>query len=194
MGQDHQDGGKTQSGRVQGGPEPVDTALGRAHEIRGIAHQAVHEGFEGGGQGHRVSQDALGDTDRDQILPDPFHGGFSMDGADQPHHREGASHPHPGGDDVLGVGGIGRIVQGDDQIGPYADEHTDEAEHQEVLGYHDLPVPEHVIAEQDQSDCGDHHLRIDVCEKRQVEGENEQARDDSRQDGQKELSHKRLAE
>ena len=195
MGQDHQHGGKTQPRRVQRGAQTVDTSFCLAHEIRGVAHQAVDKVFEGGGQRHRICQDALPDADADQVLADEFDGGFAMDGFDEPHHRVGAAHPHPCGNDVLDVRVVNGVVQRDDKIGPHAHHDGYYAENQEVPGNDEGAVPQQVVAEKDQSDSGDHHLRVDVRRgERQVEREDEQASDYSRQYDHEEFFHTGLSE
>ena len=69
-----------------------------------------------------------------------------------------------------------------------------DAEHQEILGDDERPVSQHVQEEQDKAEGGYHHLRVDVRQERQVEGEDEQAYDYSRQYDKYGLSHKNLSE
>ena len=103
IGQDYQDGSKTQSRRIQGSAQSIDAAFRRAHEVLGVSHQAVDKGFEAGRQGHHIRQNALRDTHKDKVPADQVHGRLAVNGFYHLHHGICTAHPHPGGNEVLGV-------------------------------------------------------------------------------------------
>ena len=65
---------------------------------------------------------------------------------------------------------------------------------QEVLGYDETALAHYVIAKEDKAESGYYHLRVDVRADRQVEGEDEEACQYSRQYNKEGFSHTGLAE